>query len=311
MAAIAAHGAGDNNWYIAQLYRVTGHRGDAVPRETGDADRGARWSPDGKNIAFIGGLMSDEGSNGGDIYVVPAAGGAAAKPHPGPQGIRQLVGLAPSGEQILFAEHVEGSSGVARVDGSGGQITTLWTGAEVIATTGDPTPNLSRSRDRKVAAVIRQSFHRPPEVWAGPIGEWKQWTHANALSIRLGAKSKALHWKSDDWQVQGWLLYPRRYDSERSLSADRFVHGGPSSASDAALAGPLRLHAALPARATSSLCPTRAAASARASASPRPTSKDFGHGDLRDILAGVDEVVKTRPVDKTGSASPAGATAAT
>ena len=31
-----------------------------------------RWSPDGKQIAFIGGLMSDQGSTGGDLYVIPA-----------------------------------------------------------------------------------------------------------------------------------------------------------------------------------------------------------------------------------------------
>ena len=35
-----------------------------------------RWSPDGQTIAFIGGLMSDEGVTGGDIFTVP--GGRAA-----------------------------------------------------------------------------------------------------------------------------------------------------------------------------------------------------------------------------------------
>ena len=29
-----------------------------------------RWSPDGKTIAFIGGLMSDEGFLGGDIFTL-------------------------------------------------------------------------------------------------------------------------------------------------------------------------------------------------------------------------------------------------
>ena len=37
-------------------------------------NRRPRWSPDGKQIAFIGGLMSDQGATGGDIYVVPSAG---------------------------------------------------------------------------------------------------------------------------------------------------------------------------------------------------------------------------------------------
>src|SRR5438105_4344774 len=62
-AATAAHGAGDDNWYVAQLYTLALASGEmksiykpplqiAVPR----------WSPEGKTIAFIAGLMSDEGS---------------------------------------------------------------------------------------------------------------------------------------------------------------------------------------------------------------------------------------------------------
>ena len=42
-----------------------------------------RWSPDGSRIAFIGGLMSDQGATGGDIYAVPAAGGALIDLTPG------------------------------------------------------------------------------------------------------------------------------------------------------------------------------------------------------------------------------------
>jgi Tol biopolymer transport system component len=65
-AVTAAKGAGDSNWYVAQLYTLPAGGGEmesiykpelqiAVPR----------WSPDGKHIAFISGIMSDEGSVGG------------------------------------------------------------------------------------------------------------------------------------------------------------------------------------------------------------------------------------------------------
>ena len=40
-------------------------------------------SPDGKNVAFIEGLMSDEGSTGGDIQLFPITGGAARNLTPG------------------------------------------------------------------------------------------------------------------------------------------------------------------------------------------------------------------------------------
>ena len=63
-AATAAHGNGDNNWWIAKLYRVDpATRRAAVlvtPQWQIDAPR---VSPDGTKIAFIGGLMSDFGSS--------------------------------------------------------------------------------------------------------------------------------------------------------------------------------------------------------------------------------------------------------
>ena len=72
----AAHGEGDDNWYIAELYTV-----DAASGETHSILKPStqiavpRWSPDGKQVAFIGGIMSDEGIASGDIFTVDAAGG--------------------------------------------------------------------------------------------------------------------------------------------------------------------------------------------------------------------------------------------
>ena len=74
LAYLAAPGPGDDNWYIAELYAST----QSGPRRhirshhaDGEYSLVARW----KIIAFIGGLMSDEGSTGGDIYLLPSAGG--------------------------------------------------------------------------------------------------------------------------------------------------------------------------------------------------------------------------------------------
>src|SRR5438270_10234231 len=50
---------------------------------------------DGRSVAFIGGLMSDEGVTGGDIYVVPAAGGEARD--------RKSTRLNSSHSQISYA----------------------------------------------------------------------------------------------------------------------------------------------------------------------------------------------------------------
>ena len=66
--ASAAHGSGDNNWWLARLYAV-----DAANGEMREIYK-PKWqiaephvSPDGKSVAFIEGLMSDEGLTGGDV----------------------------------------------------------------------------------------------------------------------------------------------------------------------------------------------------------------------------------------------------
>ena len=86
---VAANPPGENNWWVAQLY--TQEIGAAAkPRSILDTTRiegelhglqiaNPRFSPDGKRVAFIGGLMSDQGSTGGDIYAMSASTGGAPR----------------------------------------------------------------------------------------------------------------------------------------------------------------------------------------------------------------------------------------
>ena len=76
--ATAAHGSGDANWYVAKLYGINAHSGEMreiYPPKWQIAE--PHISPDGKHVAFIEGLMSDEGVTGGDLFVVATAGGPA------------------------------------------------------------------------------------------------------------------------------------------------------------------------------------------------------------------------------------------
>ncbi|HEY2858586.1 MAG TPA: S9 family peptidase, partial [Terracidiphilus sp.] len=83
-AYIAADPPGENNWWVAKLYTQTldsqTPKAVLAPAEVSGSLHGLqiavpRWSPDGKALAFIGGLMSDQGSTGGDVWIVPSAGG--------------------------------------------------------------------------------------------------------------------------------------------------------------------------------------------------------------------------------------------
>src|SRR5436309_11356475 len=73
--ATGAPGPGDNNWWIAQIYTIDIAKGNATSIYKPSLQVAVpRWSPDGKSIAFIEGLMSDEGFHGGDLFTISADG---------------------------------------------------------------------------------------------------------------------------------------------------------------------------------------------------------------------------------------------
>jgi dipeptidyl aminopeptidase/acylaminoacyl peptidase len=292
---IGAPGPGDNNWYLAQLATLAVDSGElkallkpamqiAVPR----------WSPDGKTIAFIGGLMSDEGANGGDVYTIPAAGGPARNLTPDLKASASWLTWQPGTGAILFTEIVDGGTGVATLDPATGAVTTLWTGEE---TASDGGLGLALSHDHKTSAVIRQSFRQPPEVWVGPVGEWKQVTHLNRGERPDWGEARSLHWRSGEWTVQGWLLYPRDYDPKRRYPLVVSVHGGPASARRPTWPGTGFDLGALAAEGYFVFFPNPRGSFGQGERFARANVKDLGHGDLADILAGVDEVLKVAPVD--------------
>jgi dipeptidyl aminopeptidase/acylaminoacyl peptidase len=297
-AITAAHGSGENNWYIAKIYALSADHGDLKPILKPDMQIGVpRWSPDGSTIAFVGGLMSDEGFIGGDVFTVPATGGA-------PRNLTQdmmatatwLTWAGPN--RILFAETIDGGTGIATVDSVSAQIQSLWTAPESFSATIDAYgPSVSLSKDGRVSALARQSFDRPPEVWAGPIGQWEPVTNANEGHKPLWGETKSLHWRSDEWTIQGWLQYPYKYDPEKRYPMIVIPHGGPTGSVIPSWPG-ASMDAILSHEGYFVFYPNFRGSTGQGEKFVRANVKDFGHGDLRDIMSGVDEVLKTVPVDK-------------
>ncbi len=292
-AAVAAKGSGDDNWWRAELLAVDAASGATrllwkPPLQIANPV----FSPDGSSVALIHGLMSDHGATGGDVYTVPVAGGAARNLTPGRRGSAGFLAW-PSASRLLVAELAGEATAVVALDPVTGAARTLFSGNETLSTGRGL--GLALARDGAASAVVRESFESPPELWAGPIGAWARLTDVNAGVRSEWGPAASVRLTSDGQPVQGWLLPPARVDEREKHPLAVLVHGGPASAHRNAWPSPLV--GALLARGYYVFLPNPRGSFGQGEAFTAANVKDFGGGDLRDILAGLDEVLRTRPID--------------
>jgi Tol biopolymer transport system component len=209
IAFVAAPPPGENTWWIAQLYteNINYSRVEVIPDQkthhwdnftkiAGNSPKSIldtqkvsgplhglqialpRFSPDGKQIAFIGGLMSDQGSTGGDIWAIPSTGGEPQNLTPGRKASPAFF-IWIDDNTLGISEHVGGSSHLANLD--------LKTGKDLPGVdvtfpesigSGTAVMSVSTAKTGDIA-IIRSSFERAPEVWAGQDNHLKQITHLN------------------------------------------------------------------------------------------------------------------------------------
>jgi len=297
-AAIAAPGPADNNWWTAKLYTLDIHSKEMTVVYQPPVDRQItvpRWSPDGKTIAFIGGLMSDAGFIGGDIFSL--AGSEAKDLTPGMNA--SASGFVWRGNnEILFTEDVDGGGGISTLNVANGKSEMLWKGAETLHQDGN-FPNFALAKDGLTSAAIRSTWEMAPEIWAGEIGDWKKITHANAEQRPHWGIAESVTWQSDGSKVQGWLVYPEGFDAAKKYPMVVEIHGGPAGMRSASWPSSHFDMSVMAGLGYFVFFPNPRGSYGEGEEFTRANVKDFGGGDLRDILAGVDQVAKTAPIDQS------------
>ncbi len=309
---VAAPPPGENNWWIAKLYTQSAEQPFAKdgltfppkvlfdPNTTPGPLHGLqlavpRWSPDGSQIAFIGGIMSDQGSTGGDIYVIPSAGGEAKDVTPNRAASpawfkwedQQQLGIAEirDAQSHLFVYNIETGHESSEYN------------VTIPASVGAGGLQMHISAAGENIAFIESSFEHPPEVWAGPLASLKQITHYNDALKPSWGKSESVEWTNEGLPIRGWLLYPANYDPSKKYPMIVMVHGGPSSAVVPRWPGAGFGGAPFSALGYFVLEPNPRGSYGEGEKFTQANKKDFGYGDLRDILAGVDTVTHKYPID--------------
>ncbi len=334
IAFVGAKPPGENNWWVAKLFTVAftrslqettvhatetvnavpqsstaGHVTDSVNAELHTVvDPGAvagslhglqiavpRWSPDGRQIAFIGGLMSDQGATGGDVYVVEARGGEPVDVTPGIDGTPAYEDWAADGS-LGFVEDRRGHTLI--VDWNVKSKTVI---ADQTLDLGEASVGGGPIKDaisyvraaNGAAAFTLQSFAQAPEVWTVTQAGPKQLTHLND-GAKPTARTESVQWTSGQYHVQGWLTYPANYDPKAKYPMIVSVHGGPSSSITARWGG----GGDWADRGYFEFQPNPRGSFGQGEAFTAANRKDFGYGDLQDILAGMDMLEAKYPIDK-------------
>jgi dipeptidyl aminopeptidase/acylaminoacyl peptidase len=326
LAYIAATPPGEDNWWTAKLYVQpltagpngipAGHGGAIIggalragyepyvvfdPNTTTGSLHGfqiavPRWSPDGKQIAFIGGLMSDQGVTGGDIYVIPSTGGSARDVTRDSTRTASWIHWL-GGSKLVVTWIKDGAVEMGEIDPANGKTVANYGEAGGSIGNGHLLLGASVTQNAEVA-YVKSSFESAPEVYAGKLGgAVRQITHLNDTLKPSWGEAESVKWTNEGLHVQGWLLYPANYDPHKKYPLIVYVHGGPAYANMARWPYPGYGPVPFSALGYFVLMPNPRGSYGEGEKFTQANRKDFGYGDLRDILAGVDTVIKQAPVD--------------
>lgn len=296
--ATDAKGDGDNNWWLAELDAFD--LAKSAPRRIAAAQWAKyqmampRVAPDGKSVVFIGGIMSDFGPLGGEIYQVPFAGGSPASVTPGFRG--SFNALSWRGRQLFATAVVVDRMALVAIDPEKRATRTLWSDA-VSASAAES--SVSLSADGRMGAAVIEDFGHAPRLIAGPVPRMATITHDNdALDVDLDVRS--LKWQSDGFEVQGWLIGPRNRPSAKQYPMIVHVHGGPAAAVLPLFGTDYSLYTTVHEwveRGYFVFMPNPRGSFGQGDAFARANIRDFGGGDFRDIMSGVDAAEKVAPID--------------
>ncbi len=289
--ATTARGNGDANWWVATIDAIDAITG-AVRTIAKPATQAnfPRVSPDGRTVAYIGGLMSDFGSVGGDVWTVPVAGGEPSDVTPHYKG--SFTSLSWDASGLRATALLGAQAAVVPIDPAKGSGEPLWTAPASIS-----------AADAKVAfartgamATVAQDYEHGPAIFAGPLSAPVRISHDNDGYAPI-VSARSLTWKSGGAEVQGWLVAPRTATASTAKAPMiTVVHGGPAAATTPSFVWQGTL-AALSRAGYWLFFPNPRGSYGQGEAFTAANRRDFGGGDLKDILAGIDAAEAAAPID--------------
>lgn len=249
------------------------------------------YSPDGKWISYN---VSDDPPRWASyqrIALIPAGGGASKLLTETFDALPSVIDWSADSKRIYFAETQGTVSRLSAVDIATGAVTELNKGNEVLG-------GLSLNRSHTMIGFTMQAPDRAPEAFVSSVGNFApvQVSRANAdlPTLPLG-KTEVVRWKSSDGlDIEGLLTYPVGYKAGTHVPLLLVIHGGPTGVfTQSFLAGSRGVYpiASFASRGFATLRVNPRGSSGYGKKFRFANMKDWGGGDYKDLMTGVDHVI--------------------
>ena len=295
-----------SSWYRCRLVRLDLAGGELTTLHLPPAGRQVARpapSPDGALVAFVSCGWSDPGMSGGDLWVVPAAGGEARNLTPGaPFSVNSAV-WRDGGTSIIADAFDDNQTGLYAIAADGGVPRRLWRGEDFF---GFAPLRVVEVGGEALLAVARDNAREPGDVWIGRAGEervdWRRLTELHpGAAERLHAGWEEVRWSSvDGLEIGGLLMRPVGGDGDAGPAPlVVIVHGGPTAMASARFSsrGLGAIAPFLAERGIAVLMPNYRGSNGRGVAFAEANHGDLGGGDFADINAGVEHLVAAGVAD--------------
>ena len=254
------------------------------------------YSPDGKWIALTVSDAPPTWAFQNRINILSAGGGAPKPLAPTFDEQPNLIGWAADGKRIYFAETRGTTTAISAINVETGAVTDIENGRAVYSA-------INLNHTRAMFGLTMQNNGAAVEAYVTPADNFAparvSAANADLPKPPLG-KMEVARWKSGDgMEIEGILNYPINYKAGQRVPLLLVIHGGPTGVFT-------QNFAASPGLYPTAVFNARGYAVLRAN--PRGSSgygrkfryanyKDWGGGDYRDLMAGVDHVISMGVAD--------------